>query len=91
MADILRQSGLVGSRTQGRAIGGYTSSATQQAVTSQADLSKIDAALERNSETIGKLLQILENGITAEVALLGRNGLEARQKELNNIRDKAKL
>lgn len=91
MADILRQSGLVGSRTQGRATSGYTSSATQQAVTSQADLSRIDAALERNSETIGKLLQILENGITAEVALLGRNGLEARQKELNNIRDKAKL
>lgn len=90
MADILRQSGLVGSRTQGRATGGYTSSATQHVQPSNTAAQE-SQTLNSIEEVLKDLRNEIRKGITAEVALLGRNGLEARQKELQNIRDKAKL
>lgn len=89
LTDIIRQSGIVQNRVEGRASGGSFSSTSRTA--NSPDSSTIEEALNQNRETMDKLLNEIQKGITANVSLLGRNGLEEQQKRLDNIRNKAKL
>lgn len=69
----------------GRAAGGYTSGAAA------ADMSGTLAELARMSDTVDRLSAILENGIEANVSMLGRHGLVNKINEYNRAKSRGNL
>ena len=69
----------------GRAAGGYTSGAAA------ADMSGTLAELARMSDTVDRLNAILENGIEANVSMLGRHGLVNKINEYNRAKSRGNL
>jgi hypothetical protein len=69
----------------GRAAGGYTSGAAA------ADMTGTLAELARMSETVDRLSDILENGIEANVSMLGRHGLVNKINEYNRAKSRGNL
>lgn len=69
----------------GRAAGGYTTGA------SAADMSGTLAELARMSDTVDRLSDILENGIEANVSMLGRHGLVNKINEYNRAKSRGNL
>ncbi len=69
----------------GRATGGYTSGAAA------ADMSGTLAELARMSDTVDRLSDILENGIEANVSMLGRHGLVNKINEYNRAKSRGNL
>lgn len=69
----------------GRAAGGYTTGAAA------ADMSGTLAELARMSDTVDRLSDILENGIEANVSMLGRHGLVNKINEYNRAKSRGNL
>lgn len=69
----------------GRAAGGYTTGAAA------ADMSGTLAELARMSDTVDRLNAILENGIEANVSMLGRHGLVNKINEYNRAKSRGNL
>jgi len=69
----------------GRAAGGYTSGAAA------ADMSGTLAELARMSDAVDRLNAILENGIEANVSMLGRHGLVNKINEYNRAKSRGNL
>lgn len=69
----------------GRAAGGYTSGAAA------ADMSGTLAELARLSETVDRLNAVLENGIRADVSMLGKHGLVERMNEYERAKNRGNL
>ena len=69
----------------GRAAGGYTTGAAA------ADMSGMLAELARMSDTVDRLNAILENGIEANVSMLGRHGLVNKINEYNRAKSRGNL
>lgn len=69
----------------GRAAGGYTTGAAA------ADMSGTLAELARMSDTVDRLSAILENGIEANVSMLGRHGLVNKINEYNRAKSRGNL
>ena len=69
----------------GRAAGGYTTGAAA------ADMSGTLAELARMSDTVDRLSDILENGIEANVSMLGRHGLVNKINEYNRAKRRGNL
>lgn len=69
----------------GRAAGGYTTGAAA------ADMSGTLAELARMSDTVDRLSDILENGIEANVSMLGRHGLVNKMNEYERAKNRGNL
>ena len=69
----------------GRAAGGYTTGAAA------ADMSGTLAELARMSDTVDRLNAILENGIEANVSMLGRHGLVNKMNEYERAKNRGNL
>lgn len=69
----------------GRAAGGYTTGAAA------ADMSGTLAELARMSDTVDRLNAILENGIEANVSMLGRHGLVNKINEYDRAKSRGNL
>lgn len=69
----------------GRAAGGYTTGAAA------VDMSGTLAELARMSDTVDRLSDILENGIEANVSMLGRHGLVNKINEYNRAKSRGNL
>lgn len=69
----------------GRAAGGYTTGAAA------ADMSGTLAELARLSETVDRLNAVLENGIRADVSMLGKHGLVEKINEYERARNRGNL
>ena len=69
----------------GRAAGGYTTGAAA------ADMSGTLAELARLSETVDRLNAVLENGIRADVSMLGKHGLVEKINEYERTKNRGNL
>lgn len=69
----------------GRAAGGYTTGAAA------ADMSGTLAELARLSETVDRLNDVLENGIHADVSMLGKHGLVEKINEYERAKNRGNL
>ena len=69
----------------GRAAGGYTTGAAAT------DMSGTLAELARMSDTVDRLNAILENGIEANVSMLGRHGLVNKMNEYERAKNRGNL
>lgn len=69
----------------GRAAGGYTTGAAA------ADMSGTLAELARMSDTVDRLSAILENGIEANVSMLGKHGLVEKINEYERAKNRGNL
>ena len=69
----------------GRAAGGYTTGAAA------ADMSGTLAELARMSDTVDRLNAILDNGIEANVSMLGRHGLVNKMNEYERAKNRGNL
>lgn len=69
----------------GRAAGGYTTGAAA------ADMSGTLAELARLSETVDRLNDVLENGIHADVSMLGKHGLLEKMNEYERAKNRGNL
>lgn len=74
----------------GRASGGYTQDMASSGATA-ADMSGALAELARMSETVDRLNTILENGIDANVSMLGPHGLVNKMNEYNRAKSRGNL